>query len=358
MSRKRNRLGKGSRVDAQGRSTTERFIRLPHYLLGCPAWRTMSARAKAVLLDVWLRHNGTNNGQISYAVREGQAIGFGKSATAAALAENVERGFLRVRRGSWFDLKTKEARLWEITAEPIGEQPASKDFMRWSRDAEGAWKSESRSALVDGQSAVADRRARDETKLPASVRPPGPSAGSAGDSRFAQADTSIYQAGDHDRVVASLQDEQRSSVASPSSSVGPEDGLEQASSSDHLSGAARPPEAIQRASETSSTAAEQYPDGLQYDWARELAVQPTLFTDLPVDDLTTEQVALRFAQEAARNKLVKQRLAKRFGGRSGKTRVTELMKLGRGVRALPVSEETIVAARDLLTELHTERGAA
>jgi hypothetical protein len=54
---------------------SDRFIRLPHYMLKSPAWKLLSPNAKALLLEVWARHNGVNNGEISYAVREAAAIG-------------------------------------------------------------------------------------------------------------------------------------------------------------------------------------------------------------------------------------------------------------------------------------------
>ena len=48
----------------------ERWVGLPHYMLKAPAWRSMTPNAKALLIDVWQRYNGTNNGEIGYSVRE------------------------------------------------------------------------------------------------------------------------------------------------------------------------------------------------------------------------------------------------------------------------------------------------
>src|SRR5215471_17061559 len=109
----------------------ERFVLLPHWMLKSPAWRALSPNAKAVLLHLWERHNGANNGQIVYAVRDAAEIGLSRATAARALTETIEMGFLRVTRWSAFRLKTKEAREWEITCEPIDGRPASKDFMRW-----------------------------------------------------------------------------------------------------------------------------------------------------------------------------------------------------------------------------------
>lgn len=163
------------RSNATGRNTTERFVALPHYMLRAVAWKTLSPNAKALLLDVWARHNGSNNGEISYAVREAEEIGLSKDQTARAFRELTERGFLKLRKLSTFNLKTKEARCWELTAERYQETPPSKDFMRWSAGAEEqASKNKTRSHQRDAQSHQRDTPASHETKLPVSVAPARP----------------------------------------------------------------------------------------------------------------------------------------------------------------------------------------
>jgi hypothetical protein len=42
----------------------ERFVALQHWMLRSPAWRALSPNGKAVLIHLWERNNGTNNGQI------------------------------------------------------------------------------------------------------------------------------------------------------------------------------------------------------------------------------------------------------------------------------------------------------
>jgi hypothetical protein len=54
------------------------------------------------LLHIWERHNGANNGQIVYAVRDAVQIGLSKATAARALTEAIELGFLRVTRSSSF----------------------------------------------------------------------------------------------------------------------------------------------------------------------------------------------------------------------------------------------------------------
>jgi len=167
------------KANATGRSDYERFIALPHFMLKSHAWARLSPNGKALLLDVWSRHNGRNNGQISYAVREAISIGLSKDQASRAFRELQELGFLVVQQDSAFTLKTKDARLWLITAEASGDDgrtPATKAFMRVSDGAKlDATKSKSRSHQRDAQSHQRDSKTFDATILPLSVAPARPS---------------------------------------------------------------------------------------------------------------------------------------------------------------------------------------
>ena len=166
MSQKRKML-------PNGRSGGQRFVALPHYMLSSPAWMTMTPTAKALLIQLWARHNGQNNGEIGFSVRDAAAIGLSKSVAARAFAELVERGFLRVGRESSFTLKSKAARTWILTGEPIGTAPATKDFMRWQPSTETP-KFKTQSPQRDAQSPQRDSQPRNEIILPISVPPAGP----------------------------------------------------------------------------------------------------------------------------------------------------------------------------------------
>lgn len=161
---------RGGKVNATGRNVYDRFVLLPHYLLRCAAWKTLSPNAKALLIDVWAKHNGANNGDIAYAVREAEEIGLAKSVAARAFQELTDRGFLKLHKASTFNLKTKEARTWELTAEPVGNTSSSKDFMRWSPDGQ---KAKRQSPQRDTQSPQRDRKTVHATTLPTSVPPEG-----------------------------------------------------------------------------------------------------------------------------------------------------------------------------------------
>ena len=124
-------MAKHKKLNAIGQSRGERYVRLQWYMLQSEAWRSLTPNAKALLLDVWARHNGINNGEISYAVREARKIGLGRHAATDAFDLLIERGFLRVTRNSGFNVKRRDAHLWAVTAEKVGDRPPTKDFMRW-----------------------------------------------------------------------------------------------------------------------------------------------------------------------------------------------------------------------------------
>jgi hypothetical protein len=119
MSRRKRKIGGG-----------ERYIYLPHWILKSPAYLSLPGDAVKLLLAVWQRFNGVNNGDISYSCREAVAIGLTTPKAARMFGVLVDRGFLAITRNSKFAHK-RVAREWRITAEKCGNEPATKEFMRW-----------------------------------------------------------------------------------------------------------------------------------------------------------------------------------------------------------------------------------
>lgn len=180
------KLRKAQRASPKG----ERFIKLPHYMVACEAWLTLPPTAMKLLFEVWKRHNGVNNGEITYSVREAEAIGLSLATAARNFTHLVERGFLKVRKDSSFDLKRKEARVWEITAEPCRQKSASKEFLRWSA---GSAKKKntvpSMERSVPSMEQVGPETALDATKLPISVPSAEPTTTESTPSQFHQRNT-------------------------------------------------------------------------------------------------------------------------------------------------------------------------
>jgi hypothetical protein len=175
----------------------ERFVALPHYMLKAPVWKTLPPDAKALLIEVWMRHNGMNNGEISYSVREAQAIGLSRSTAGRMFIILEERGFLEITRNATFSLKTKEARLWRLTMEPCNGERASRAFMRWTRESATSKPSKSRtqSHRGDAQSRAGNYEPNDATKLSTSVSSQGPSVVNPTDSQSLPRDTYIIPGG-------------------------------------------------------------------------------------------------------------------------------------------------------------------
>ncbi len=123
---------KRKKLNAFGMSSVVRHVRLYHWLLDCPAWRALSPGASRLLIEVWKRHNGQNNGQISYSVREAAvALGCTRNTASKRFHELEDKGFLKTRRRGSFDCKVRHATTWEVTAERCDDKAASKDFMGW-----------------------------------------------------------------------------------------------------------------------------------------------------------------------------------------------------------------------------------
>jgi hypothetical protein len=92
--------------------------------------------ARALYLEMAKRYNGSNNGRISYSVREGAAaLHVSKGSVKNWLDVLQERGFIICTRRGAFSLKvTRDASEWRLTEYNCDTpaQHATKDFMRWT----------------------------------------------------------------------------------------------------------------------------------------------------------------------------------------------------------------------------------
>ncbi len=132
MSRRR-----GRRINAKGRSTKSgRYIRLTHFLLQSPAWKSLRPIPAKLYIEVLQRYTGFNNGSIGLGVREAGEVLYTKPHTAGVAFEVLmERGFLAVSKSSSFGQK-KRAREWRVTSLPMGPwdaptSPPTHDYTRW-----------------------------------------------------------------------------------------------------------------------------------------------------------------------------------------------------------------------------------
>lgn len=116
------------KMRADGRSKTTPFVKLHRGITGSAAWRSLSCEGRALLIEIWTRHNGQNNGAIPYSHREArEQLGIGSSKVRRAFDELTDRGFIVARVKASFDWKgggrSARATEWELTAEPFDRRP-------------------------------------------------------------------------------------------------------------------------------------------------------------------------------------------------------------------------------------------
>jgi hypothetical protein len=96
------------------------------------AWQSLSCEARAVLVELYALYDGSNNGRLFLSILEAASrVGVGKSTAAIALAQLMDRGFIRPNVKGAFTLKQRHATSWVLTEFEHAGQLATKDFMRW-----------------------------------------------------------------------------------------------------------------------------------------------------------------------------------------------------------------------------------
>ena len=126
------------RVNRKGRSKGPSYINLHRGITNSPAWKALSCEAKCLVLLVWERHSGTNNGTIPLSHREARtALGIGNTKTAKAFRDAQEHGFLIERAKGSFDWKMGagqgRATEFELTAEPCDGNPPKLLYRYWQK---------------------------------------------------------------------------------------------------------------------------------------------------------------------------------------------------------------------------------
>lgn len=116
-----------------------RHVRICHYMMATPAWKSLGATERAMYLDIAARYAGygSNNGKIGYSVREAATnLHVGTSTAKRALDALEDRGFIVATKRGAFSLKKRHASEWRLTEFPsdISKDLATKDFMTWTPD--------------------------------------------------------------------------------------------------------------------------------------------------------------------------------------------------------------------------------
>jgi hypothetical protein len=125
------------RHNPKGRSTTERFLALPHYMLQSSAWRSLAPVARCVFIELAACYKGGNNGYLALSVRDAaERVSCSKDSAARALADLIAKGFIEVCSRGHFDRKSPRASEYRLTlysCDRTGGR-ASKAFMSWRPD--------------------------------------------------------------------------------------------------------------------------------------------------------------------------------------------------------------------------------
>lgn len=109
-----------------------RFVQLHHYMLTSDAWRSLEALDIAIYVELVRRHNGQNNGSISFSVREGAELYRVSKATVSRSIERLkDRGFIVQTKKGAFSFKVRHATEFRLTDYDCDGVLATKEFMRW-----------------------------------------------------------------------------------------------------------------------------------------------------------------------------------------------------------------------------------
>lgn len=115
-------------------------VRIHAWVIKTEAWRSLTPKARVVLLEVGARYFGSNNGRIALSVRDAaEACNINKDTAGKAFKELIEKGFLVCKSPGGFSLKMRHATEWlwtEHRDDVTGDFPL-KTFVNWrSADAD------------------------------------------------------------------------------------------------------------------------------------------------------------------------------------------------------------------------------
>jgi hypothetical protein len=176
-----------SKVNAKGRnSNSDRFMRLPQSVAKSEAYRSLSAAARSLLVELAMLENGQNNGSLYLSVRDAaDRLGMADHRSVSiAFDDLVDRGLIRCTKEAHFGIKASEqsrARCWRLTWVPANNRPATRDWEGYSAPAKSterkradrglrALKKHQR-ALTSHRLPVVDSRATERSCLPNPSQP-------------------------------------------------------------------------------------------------------------------------------------------------------------------------------------------
>lgn len=123
-------MAKHRQIEATGRSTPEQYMALPYGMVTSEAWRSLSGTALKVLIELYSRFNGRNNGTLCLSYADAaKRLSIGQATIRRAFDELQAKGFIRlVKRGHWYGRKASE---WAITNKGFQGFPPTNDWTHW-----------------------------------------------------------------------------------------------------------------------------------------------------------------------------------------------------------------------------------
>jgi DNA-binding transcriptional regulator YhcF (GntR family) len=129
MSKKSNQ----NSARARRRSKGPNYVQLFRYVLDSPAYVSLSAKARAALIEIIRGYNGSNNGEITLSVRQlAERMNCDKDVANHALQELIVKGFIEPRIRGAFSFKFRRATVWRLNdrrCDVTGE--LSQAFLKW-----------------------------------------------------------------------------------------------------------------------------------------------------------------------------------------------------------------------------------
>ena len=111
--------------------SSEQFVLVLFAMLRHPNFRRLSADAVRVWLEMHLAYNGSNNGEIGFSVQNAMdCLHSGSGKASKAFNVLIEARFIVCTRDSIFNMKTRRAREWMLTTQPIGMGAASNEWKK------------------------------------------------------------------------------------------------------------------------------------------------------------------------------------------------------------------------------------
>lgn len=123
-------MAKHRRTMANGRSVPEQFMQLPYSMVQSDAWRSLSGPALKILIELYSRFNGKNNGLLSLSYADAaKKLALGHATIGRAFDELQVKGFVRlIKRGHWYGRKAAE---WAITNKGFQGFNPTNDWKHW-----------------------------------------------------------------------------------------------------------------------------------------------------------------------------------------------------------------------------------